>query len=600
MAITDFFIQVDTLMDYEVQFDSEDASTRDETSYAIYKVEVQEVWDQIKALYRKALSEVEEITAFRGKYTAALSVFCNIMQKIEKGIKKHSSAVNNDNVPAHSSFHLPPCDIEIFCGDYLNWPSFRDLFTAVYINNTQLSKVEKLFHLNAKTSGDAKEVVSKAALTNDGFDIAWQNLKQRFENKRILVNSQLRLLYNLPNICTESGEAIKRLQNAINNSISALKIHDIDVTNWDCILIFLCSTRLPELTLSLWEQSVRSKTELPRWEDFNTFLTGRYQTLETVSDFRTTILDPMINSNSASPSLEPNSKSYHTKPPCKLCPRQHHTIRNCPKFLNMMVGERENFIRRHGLCLNCFSKSHRVQHCNSSHNCYTCDRRHNTLLHYNPGPNNSANQFGSNFRRNYQDIRQSVASNSMQYSSNSNSAGTQLENRSGENFYSVRQDTNSSPVRSNPNSTANNSHSGQQKNFSVQIQNDDQQPTPHIVKANFGSISVSEEKALEKSFCERYFMTTKRDCKLSSPFEDGDSHGSTLENSRPSVHAQFLGNKSRSLRIPRNPISRPRSELSAPLLRDFSHHAPVHMKQFLRRFHPSNNRRVSTTSPRKP
>ena len=82
MAMTDFFIHVDTLMDYEVQFDSEDASTRDETSYAIYKVEVQEIWNQIKALYRKALSEVEEITAFRGKYTAALRVFCNIMQKI--------------------------------------------------------------------------------------------------------------------------------------------------------------------------------------------------------------------------------------------------------------------------------------------------------------------------------------------------------------------------------------------------------------------------------------------------------------------------------------------------------------------------------------
>ena len=62
MAMTDFFIHADTVMDYEVQFDSEDASTRDETSYAIYKDEVQEVWEQIKAL-----SEVEEITAYRGK-----------------------------------------------------------------------------------------------------------------------------------------------------------------------------------------------------------------------------------------------------------------------------------------------------------------------------------------------------------------------------------------------------------------------------------------------------------------------------------------------------------------------------------------------------
>ena len=149
MPLSEFFVCVDTLMDYEVQFDSEDASTRDEKSYAIYKVEIQEIWDQIKSL-RKALSEVEEITAFRGKYTAALSVFCNIMQKIEKGIKEFSSEISHaaDNNTEHTSFHVPSCDIEIFSEDYLKWPSFRDLFTAVYIYNSRLSNVEKLFHLN--------------------------------------------------------------------------------------------------------------------------------------------------------------------------------------------------------------------------------------------------------------------------------------------------------------------------------------------------------------------------------------------------------------------------------------------------------------------
>ena len=82
MAMTDFFIHVDTLMDYEVQFDSEDASIRDETSYAIYKVEVQEVWDQIKALYRKALAEVEEI----------YSRFQCVFQHYEKNWERHQKA----------------------------------------------------------------------------------------------------------------------------------------------------------------------------------------------------------------------------------------------------------------------------------------------------------------------------------------------------------------------------------------------------------------------------------------------------------------------------------------------------------------------------
>jgi len=54
---------------------------------------------------------------------------------------------------------MPPCDAEFFTGDYLRWPTFRDLFTAIYIINPRLTPVEKLFHLNAKTRGDAHHIV---------------------------------------------------------------------------------------------------------------------------------------------------------------------------------------------------------------------------------------------------------------------------------------------------------------------------------------------------------------------------------------------------------------------------------------------------------
>jgi len=36
-----------------------------------------------------------------------------------------------------------------------------------------LTSVEKLFHLNAKTSGEATAIVAKSPLTNEGFDSAW-------------------------------------------------------------------------------------------------------------------------------------------------------------------------------------------------------------------------------------------------------------------------------------------------------------------------------------------------------------------------------------------------------------------------------------------
>ena len=43
----------------------------------------------------------------------------------------------------------------------------------------------------------AKPAVKKAPLTHDGFDTVYSNLKDRFENKRVLVNRQLRILFNL-------------------------------------------------------------------------------------------------------------------------------------------------------------------------------------------------------------------------------------------------------------------------------------------------------------------------------------------------------------------------------------------------------------------
>ena len=85
---------------------------------------------------------------------------------------------------------------------------------------------------------------------------------------------------------SESADGIKRLQRDINNCISAFHLHEIDISNWDPILVYLCSTKLPELTLSLWEQTVSNKTKIPKWKDLDTFLTSRFQSLETVSDIR--------------------------------------------------------------------------------------------------------------------------------------------------------------------------------------------------------------------------------------------------------------------------------------------------------------------------
>ena len=78
-----------------------------------------------------------------------------------------------------------------------------------------------------------------------------QNLVDRYENKRVLVNSQLKALFNLLSISKESGSFIKSLQGMINDCITNLSLLSIGTQNWDVIFAYICSTKLPEHTLGL-------------------------------------------------------------------------------------------------------------------------------------------------------------------------------------------------------------------------------------------------------------------------------------------------------------------------------------------------------------
>ncbi|XP_030381350.1 uncharacterized protein LOC115629140 isoform X2 [Scaptodrosophila lebanonensis] len=192
-------------------------------------------------------------------------------------------------------------------------------------------------------------------------------------DKRRLVNSQLKILSNLSPLAQESVSALKELQSTIQGCLTTLEHCSISTENWDCLLVFLCSSKLPRLTLSLWEHSLQSKTDIPTWREMNTFLIHRYQTLEAIEFFQ--------------PSHE--AKVGIKAQTCKLCSKETHPIRFCPRFLQKSVNERAAVIKQQKLCFNCFARGHQWKNCKSVHNCLTCKKRHNTLLHRGAPPSGS-------------------------------------------------------------------------------------------------------------------------------------------------------------------------------------------------------------------
>ncbi|XP_041449494.1 uncharacterized protein LOC121404255 [Drosophila obscura] len=331
------------------------------------QVEVQDIYDECYAVYEQSLAELND-------HLQPPTVIPTAQPAVQ--------------VQMSNGCRLPPCDTEVFSGDYQQWPTFRDLFTAIYINNARLTPVEKLYHLNQKTSGEAHDIVALAPLTNDGFESAWNHLRERFQNKRLILKAQLKILFSLPSIRSESGAALKELQRSVHKCLTTLQHSEVSTDSCfaDGVLVYLITAKLPKATVELWEQSVPNKFEVPTWRAMNKFLEERYLSLEATEDGHPGI-EPHYNSRTSLPTPAPRrvnsfeGRISNKARTCDLCSRSYHPVRSCPEFLRLTVQERSSYIQQKQLCLNCFARGHQLRDCTSAYNCSTCSGRHHTLLH---------------------------------------------------------------------------------------------------------------------------------------------------------------------------------------------------------------------------
>ncbi|XP_075170472.1 uncharacterized protein LOC142242835 [Haematobia irritans] len=395
--------------------------------------EAKSLWEKVKERYEECLDDLQEdsdkgkVESADGKYEATYDAYIRIVSSIErkidglKAVHRASTPIRQADVADisarsgnvdisgnslllgvdHGAVHslaLPPCDIEVFDGDFQSWPTFRDLFTAVYVKNSRLSDIERLCHLLKKTSGDAREVVRRFPLTDRSFELAWRTLKETYDNLRILVSNQLKLLFDLPVLDTETSSGLKNLQRGINACISAMAVNNVPTNDWDPILIYLCVQRLPKISVTLWEQGISDKSALSSWVDMDRFLTERIQTLTCLRDLKGIDASKKTDGRKlrthftnavpkSSPSRSRNSQytSHSSRDSvdkiCVLCPRQSHHLRVCPKFRNLSVNDRLTAVKRYRCCFNCLSRRHDVNNCATSRSCEKCQGRHHTLLH---------------------------------------------------------------------------------------------------------------------------------------------------------------------------------------------------------------------------
>ncbi|XP_071646703.1 uncharacterized protein [Temnothorax longispinosus] len=288
-----------------------------------------------------------------------------------------------------ANIKLPTINLPTFSGNYEAWMGFYDNFKSIVHDNENLSPVQKLQYLKSSLIDEAAQVIQSLEISSQNYEVAWALVVERYDNRRIIIQSHIRALFDLSVISKESSTQLRSLVDAALRHTRALHALGQPTESWDALLFHLLTSKLDRNSYQEWERSLDG-TDMPSIDDFWKFLKNRCHVLENVSQ-EVSVYSSQSNNAARnqlrSSNMRGNTKqmarptlvTVYAKSECTIC-KQNHNIFQCEQFRRMTREARFAKVKSMGLCYNCLRPNHLVDECKYG-TCRKCKRKHHTLLH---------------------------------------------------------------------------------------------------------------------------------------------------------------------------------------------------------------------------
>jgi len=147
------------------------------------------------------------------------------------------------------------------------------------IDDSNLKNVDRMYYLSSCFTEETSNALSKLAVTNSNFFIAWDMLINRYQNKRHLITIYLWLLFDLSSLTTKTSHGFRTLRDQINSATQALRNLDRTVQHWDDVLVSLVAEKLDPKTRRTWEFKLDNTKEYPHYSELDQFFESRLSLL---------------------------------------------------------------------------------------------------------------------------------------------------------------------------------------------------------------------------------------------------------------------------------------------------------------------------------
>ncbi|XP_011881416.1 PREDICTED: uncharacterized protein LOC105569510 [Vollenhovia emeryi] len=344
-------------------------------------------WQRYQEIHYDIIgSEGAEVEAYKDSddYTTTEDSYVLFKARIVSAMKEESPQPKQETSASAVSFakqiQLPKISLPTFSGDLLAWESFRDLFQSLVSGVPDLAPVQKLQHLKSSLSGEAAAAVLNVEMTDRGFDLAWTELKERYDNRRVLLASHMRNFLNGPSSAKPSSADLKRLSSSVLQAKRSFESLERPVAHWDDWFVHVVVEKMDPSSRLFWEASLQTTTDFPTLAQLQDFLQTRIRALEaasvkTVSSAVAPGRTEKKKVNALTASTTGKSASR-----CGLC-QGNHLFNYCSRFKALSVSQRRDHVKKQGACFNCLRLKHAVTDCPSSFRCSRCGEKHHTLLH---------------------------------------------------------------------------------------------------------------------------------------------------------------------------------------------------------------------------
>ncbi|XP_011687495.1 PREDICTED: uncharacterized protein LOC105449812 [Wasmannia auropunctata] len=314
------------------------------------------------------------------EYYDASDFFTEIFDKLSKPVIFPPIAapadLSNSGVSECSAtprIPLPRIELPKFSGLLTEWVNFRDIFESLVANNEVLSNVQRLHYLKSSLTGAAQLILKNTTVTDANYEIAWNALKNRYENKRVIVSAHINNILDAPNMKADTTSEFKRVYDTVTDSLAALRC--LERSTIDDFIVIIAARKLDPHTRTEWELSQGNTTEPPSFTKLTDFLLSRIVALEAANGNSD---NPSNKSHRASSTKSLASMVNNTK--CPMC-NESHPLYQYANFKLLSLDKRMAVARQHRCCFNCLSKGHIPSKCPSRNRCKRCQRKHNTLFH---------------------------------------------------------------------------------------------------------------------------------------------------------------------------------------------------------------------------